>query len=152
MQANQSDSTPAMARLAALVGEWTQEIDLTGVPVPAGRTVFEWMLGGSFLLQRHEIPHPDFPDSILIIAADPGEETYTQHYFDSRGIARIYKMTFGEGRWTLLRDARDFTPLDAPQRFTGTFEDDSTINGAWEHSPDGVTWKRDFSLALKKIR
>jgi hypothetical protein len=72
MQVNQSDSTPAMARLAALVGEWTQEVDMTGVP--AGRTVFEWMLGGSFLRQRNEIPHPQFPDSILIIAADPGGE------------------------------------------------------------------------------
>lgn len=33
---------PQMARLAALVGEWTQEIDVAGVQ--AGRTVFEWML------------------------------------------------------------------------------------------------------------
>jgi len=149
VQVNQSDSTPAMARLAALVGEWTQEVDITGAR--AGRTVFEWMLGGSFLRQRNEIPQPEFPDSVLIIAADPGGETYTQHYFDSRGVARIYKMTFGEGKWTLLRDAQDFTPLDFPQRFTGTFQDDSTINGAWELSQDGVTWKRDFSLSFKKI-
>lgn len=70
MQANQADSNPAMARLTALAGEWTQEVDVTGVP--AGRTVFEWVLGGSFLLQRNEIPHTDFPDSILIIAANPG--------------------------------------------------------------------------------
>jgi hypothetical protein len=42
------------------------------------------VLGGSFLAQRNEIPHPDFPDSILIIAADPGGQTYTQHYFDTR--------------------------------------------------------------------
>ena len=70
MQANQSARSPAMARLAVLVGEWTQEIGMTGVP--AGRTVFEWMLDGSFLLQRNEIPHPDFPDSNLIVAADPG--------------------------------------------------------------------------------
>ncbi len=149
MQANQSARSPAMARLAVLVGEWTQEIGMTGVP--AGRTVFEWMLDGSFLLQRNEIPHPDFPDSNLIVAADPGGETYTQHYFDSRGVARIYKMTFSEGKWILLRDAQDFTPLDVTQRFTGTLEDDRTINGAWEHSQDGVTWKRDFSLSFRKI-
>ncbi|MGH3229111.1 MAG: hypothetical protein ACRDOA_11110 [Streptosporangiaceae bacterium] len=149
MQANQSDSNPAMARLAALAGEWAQQVDVTGVP--AGRTVFEWALGGSFLLQRNEIPHPDFPDSILIIAAGPGGDTYTQHYFDSRGIARIYSMTFGQGKWTLLRDAQDFAPLDFAQRFTGIFQDDNTINGAWEHSEDGVTWKRSFSLSFTKI-
>jgi hypothetical protein len=149
MEANQPDSNPAMARLAALAGEWAQEVDVTGVP--AGRTVFEPVLGGSFLLQRNEIPHPDFPDSILIIAAGPDGETYTQHYFDSRGVARIYKMTFGEGRWTLLRDAEDFAPLDFAQRFTGSFQDTSTITGAWEHSDDGVTWKRDFGLSFRKI-
>lgn len=148
MQAHQSDSNPAMARLAALAGEWTQEVDVTGVP--AGRTVFEWVLGGSFLLQRNEIPHPDFPDSIMIIAAGPGSETYTQHYFDSRGVARIYTMTFDEGKWTLLRDTQDFAPLDFAQRFTGIIEGETTINGAWEHSEDGVTWKRDFSLSFKK--
>jgi hypothetical protein len=103
-------------------------------------------------MQRNEIPHPDFPDSIMIIAADPGGETYTQHYFDSRGVARIYSMTFGAGKWTLLRDAQDFAPLDFAQRFTGIFQDDSTISGAWEHSEDGVTWTRDFGLSFRKIR
>jgi hypothetical protein len=151
MQTYQPDSNLAMAPLAALVGEWTQHVRVPGVP--AGRTVFEWVLGGSFLLQRNQIPHPDFPDSILIIAANPRGETYThtEHYFDSRGVARIYNMTFGEGNWTLLRDAPDFAPLDFVQRFTGTFEDERTINGVWEHSGDGVTWTRDFSLSFKKI-
>jgi hypothetical protein len=150
MQPNQSDSNPAMAPLTALVGEWSQQVDVAGVP--AGRTVFEWVLGGCFLLQRNEIPHPDFPDSILIVAGGLSAETYTQHYFDSRGVARIYNMTFGKGKWTLLRDAQDFAPFDFAQRFTGVFEDDSTINGAWEHSEDGVIWQRDFSLSFKKIR
>jgi hypothetical protein len=149
MQADQPDSNPAMARLAALVGEWTQQVDVIGVP--AGRTIFEWVLGGSFLLQRNEVPHPDFPDSIAVIAADPGGQTYTQHYFDSRGVARIYTMTVGEGTLTLRRDAEDFTPLDFAQRFTGTFDDESTINGAWEHAEDGVTWQPDFSLSFRKI-
>jgi hypothetical protein len=61
-------------------------------------------------------------------------------------------MTFGERRWTLLRDTEDFAPLDFAQRFTGFFQDESTITGAWEHSDDGMTWKRDFSLSFKKIR
>jgi hypothetical protein len=149
MHVERSGTPPAMARLAAFVGEWTQEVDITGIP--AGRTVFEWMLGGSFLRQRYEIPHPEFPDSILIIAADPGGATYTQHYFDSRGVARIYSMTFGEGQWTLLRDAKDFTRLDFAQRFTGAFDGDGTINGAWERSRDGVTWELDFSLSFTKV-
>jgi hypothetical protein len=149
MPANQPDTNAAMAPLAVLVGEWTQQVDMTGVP--AGRTVFEWALGGSFLIQRNQIPHPDFPDSMLIIAANPGGETYTQHYFDSRGIARIYTMTFGEGEWTLLREAEDFAPLEFAQRFTGVFEDESTINGAWEHSQGGSPWKRSFGISFKKI-
>jgi hypothetical protein len=149
MQTNQPDANRAMTSLAVLVGDWTQQVDMTGIP--AGRAAFEWALGGSFLIQRNQIPHPDFPDSILIIAADPGGETYTQHYFDSRGVARIYKMTFGEGKWTLLRVAEDFAPLEFAQRFTGIVEDESTINGAWEHSADGVTWKRSFGVSFRKI-
>ena len=56
-----------------------------------------------------------------------------QHYFDSRGVARVYKMSVEEGVWKLWRDEPDFSPLDFSQRFTGTFSaDGTTIAGRWE--------------------
>ena len=136
--------------LEAFVGEWTEQVELPDAP--PGRVVFEWAVGGQFLVQRSEIPHPDVPDSLAIMAAAADGEGYTQHYFDSRGVVRVYAMGFSDGVWTLVRDAPDFTPLDFPQRFTGTFaEDGRTIEGAWETSPDGVNWQHDFALTYTRI-
>src|SRR5438270_6640767 len=108
-------------------------------------SVFEWTLDTQFLVQRSEVQDPKAPNSLAIVAYDPGRKAYRQHYFDSRGVVRLYLMTFNGGTWTLLRDAPDFTPLDFSQRFTGTFSPDrNTIRGTWETSSDGVTWAHDF--------
>jgi hypothetical protein len=37
MPVHQPDSNPVMAGLAALVGEWTQQVDVTGEPFRPGR-------------------------------------------------------------------------------------------------------------------
>ncbi len=111
------------------------------------RSWFEWALDGQFLLQRTEAPIPDAPDSLAIVAAGPRDRGYTQHYYDSRGVVRLYAMSFDGGVWTLTREAPDFSPLDFGQRFTGTFSaDGNTINGAWEKRFDGGEWEHDFAL------
>src|SRR6266496_4351158 len=92
----------ALARLEALVGDWTEQVNLPGTP--AGRMSVEWILDGQFLIQRSQIPGPDFPDSVAVIAVTPNGTGYTQHYFDSRGVVRTYAMTLDEHTWTLLRD------------------------------------------------
>jgi hypothetical protein len=122
----------------------------------AGRTEFEWMTGGQFLVQRWEVSHPDAPDGIAIIGLDPqGEaylEEYLQHYFDSRGVARVYAMSFAEGVWKLVRDSPDFSPFEFSQRFAGTFSDDgNAIQGRWEISHDHSSWEHDFDLVYKKV-
>lgn len=149
----QADQKDVMKRLDVFTGEWTMEAAFQGAP-PAGQrghAVFEWVLGGQYLLERSEIPGA--PDSIAIVSTAPEKESYTQHYFDSRGVVRVYAMTFSEGVWTLLRGSSDFTPLDFWQRFRATFsEDGNTINGAWENSEDGVHWEHDFDLTYTKLK
>jgi hypothetical protein len=153
MQIDQAAHKTAMARLEPLVGEWSLEASFDGAP-PAGvgaRAVFEWVLSGTFLLERAEIPQSDAPDGHCIIGYDAERDAYTQHYFDSRGVARVYAMTFSEGVWTLLRETPDFTPLAFSQRFTGTLSDDAkTITGGWESSSDASTWEHDFDLTYTK--
>jgi len=79
-------------------------------------------------------------------------QAYTQHYFDSRGVGRVYAMSFSEGVWTLLQEAPDFTALDFSQRFTGTFSDDGkTIAGRWESRTDSSSWGHDFDLTYTKV-
>ena len=143
------DTNPAIARLEPFVGDWSiQALFPQAPPADArGRMVFEWMPGGQFLVQRWDVPIPEAPDGLAVIGLDRSGEAYLQHYFDSRGVARVYEMTFGNGVWTLFRGSADFSPLHFSQRFTGTFGDDGrTIQGRWEISHDGSTWEHDFDL------
>ena len=141
----------ALARLDVFVGGWSVEARFPGPEqAPSGVTVrsrFEWTLDGQFLLQHTEVPIPDAPDSLAIVAAGPRAGGYTQHYFDSRGVVRLYAMTFAGGIWTLTRESPDFSPLDFRQRFSGTFSaDGNTITGAWEKTAEGGGWEHDFAL------
>jgi len=141
-----------LAALDVLVGEWVEQVVLPDAP--AGRTVFEWTLGGRFLLQRSESPQPEFPDGFMIIAPDVVAGGLTQHYFDSRGVVWRYRMTLADGVWTLLRTEPDASPLDFAQRFVGNFSADAdTIEGRWETSDDGgAHWELDFPLTYTRVR
>jgi hypothetical protein len=151
----------ALGRLDVFVGEWALEARFGGdQPAPSdgsgdqprARTWFEWALDGQFLVQRTEVPVPEAPDSLTIVSLDPETGAYTQHYYDSRGVVRLYAMTLADGVWTLTREAPDFTPLSFRQRFTGTFsEDQGTINGAWEKDANGGGWEHDFTLIYRRV-
>jgi len=139
-------TTAAMEHLAPFVGEW--RIEAFG---GTGRSVFEWTLDGQFLVQRTEVDHPDAPNSMSIVAPRPGGDGYMQHYFDSRGVVRLYSMSFVDGVWMLVRESADFSPLDFGQRYTGIFSGDGrTIRGAWEIA-HGATWEKDFDLTYVRI-
>lgn len=157
MGGNRAD---ALARLEVFAGEWVMEARFPGgPPVPASpaadgpmvRSQFEWALDRQFLLQRTEIPIPEAPDSLAIISTDLETGAYTQHYYDSRGVVRLYAMTLADGVWTLTRESPDFTPLDFRQRFAGTFsEDQNTITGAWESARNDDEWEHDFALTYRR--
>ncbi|MCD7438355.1 DUF1579 domain-containing protein [Streptomyces lincolnensis] len=142
----------ALERLDVLVGEWVVEAGFPGQPAVEARSVFDWTLDGRFLVQRTEVPLPEAPDSMAIIATDPETGAYTQHYFDTRGVARLYSMTFADGVWRLLRETPDFSPLSFRQRFTGRLgADGDTIEGAWELSKDSsADWEHDFALTYRR--
>jgi hypothetical protein len=142
----------ALQRLEVFIGEWRLGLG-HAIPPPengGARSVFEWALDGQFVVQRTEIPDPNAPNGLCIVAPDPSTAAYTQHYFDSRGVVRLYAMTFRDGIWTLLRESPDFTPLDFSQRFTGRFSaDGNTILGTWEIG-NGSGWKKDFDLIYSR--
>jgi hypothetical protein len=153
MQMEQAARRAAMDRLSPFVGEWDLETSLGPPGSIRARTVFEWALGGQFLLQRAEVEHPQAPDGLMVIAFEPQTQGFVQHYFDSRGVVRVYSMGFEDGTWTLRRDAADFTPLDFAQRFVGEFsEDGARIHGRWETmATDRSTWEHDFDLTYVKV-
>jgi hypothetical protein len=144
-----TSSDVSMKALEPFVGGWRMTADFENVPADVDASVsFEWLAGEQFLLERWQVSVPEAPDGIALIGTDPEREgAYLQHYFDSRGIARVYKMTYEDGVWKLWRDEPDFSPLNFSQRFTGSFSDDGrTISGKWEICHDGTTWERDFDL------
>jgi hypothetical protein len=150
-----TEPRPTPDALEVLVGEWSMEARFKGMPpVDEGaRVIFEWLPGKQFLVQRWSVPVPDAPDGIAIIGPDPSDEDrYLQHYFDSRGVARLYRMTLDNRVWTLWRDEADFSPLEFRQRYTGEISGDGqTVAGRWEICRDGTTWEHDFDLRYRKL-
>jgi hypothetical protein len=68
------------------------------------------------------------------------------HYFDSRGVHRVYSVTLSPGTWRFWRDARGFS-----QRLTGTFGDGgNTITCRGQFSSDGASWNDDLGLTYRK--
>ena len=144
-----------ITELGPLIGEWSLEVDLPGAPPGdiGARCTFEWMEGEQFLIQRWTVPVPEAPDGTALIGYDEGRGTLLQHYFDTRGVARVYEMTFAEGLWTLTREKPDFSPLDFHQRFEAKLSDDGgRFDGRWEISHDaGDTWELDFNLTYARL-
>ncbi len=145
----------SLDRLDLLTGQWEMEAafeagyfgpDSPAITGRGGRTIFEWLEGRFFLTQRFINEHPAAPSGIAIIGAGPNQGTFTQHYYDSRGVARIYQMSLDGRAWKLWREAPGFW-----QRYTGLISGDgNTITGTWEWSADGQEWKHDFGLTYIK--
>ena len=129
-----------MKRLEPLIGEWTVTSSLGDVRAVA---TFEWTLGEAFVLQRSQIDLPEAPDALCVIA--PAGDDFTQHYFDSRGVVRIYAMTFDGTTWTLERDGEDFA-----QRYVGELSG-NRIEGRWEiKQPGEADFRLDFELSYDR--
>jgi hypothetical protein len=144
----QPDRDAALERLDAFVGEWTMGAGPPdGPPWPGGgRVRFEWLEGRTWLIERWTVELPEAPDGIAILGKHESDAPYAQHYFDSRGVHRLYEMSLEDGEWKLWREG---APFD--QRFTGTFsEDGNTIAGRWERKDEG-SWATDFDLAYTKV-
>jgi hypothetical protein len=154
---------PALKPLNQLVGVWTTEATHPAFPggVVHGTAIIEWLEGERFLIHRSRTDHPDFPDAISIIGftdrdrvdnqpnTDPaasGATHLSMHYFDSRGVFRVYQVSMDEDSWRIWRDARGFS-----QRFTGTFaHGGNTIVGRWQLCQDDVHWNDDLQITYRR--
>jgi hypothetical protein len=155
----------ALEQLNRLVGTWTTDATHPALPgvVVHGTAVIEWLEGERFLIHRARVDHSDFPDSISIVGitendrvASPSNSSPTlatvsrlcMHYFDSRGIFRVFDMSIDDAGWRLSRNASGFS-----QRFTGTFADSGeTVHGHWELCQDDVNWNHDLQITYRRRR
>jgi len=150
--------------LGRIVGAWRTEATHPAMPgvVVHGTVVAEWLEGERFLIHRARTDHPDFPDSISIIGftgldrvhaandatpAGDGEEQLRMHYFDSRGVSRVFEVAVDDASWRMWRDAPGFS-----QRFTGTWADGGdTIVGRTQLSRDDVQWNDDLAITYRRV-
>ena len=136
---------PALDELDALVGEWDTEMTHPLIPgVVRGRTVFEWLAGRAFLIQRSDAPPGTIPSAIAVIGGGDTPAVWPMHYFDSRGVFRVYQVSIDGGVWKVWRDVPGFA-----QRSTGVFEDEGrTIRVRWELDRDA--WKPDLEVTYRR--
>jgi hypothetical protein len=149
---------PENERLEPLIGAWSMAIVMPGdarpdpLPDIGGRMTFDWLGANAFVIQRWTVPIPEAPDGLAMLGWDAARGTFLQHYFDTRGVARVYEMTFDRNVWKLARTKPDFSPFEFSQRFTGTFVDGGQrIEGTWEISDDQKKWRKDFDLIYTRL-
>ena len=142
-----------MHEFEPLIGDWRVEGEIPMEPPMriSGRTTVERL--GAFVVVDARAEPVELPDSLSIIGGAPEGEPQPMHYFDSRGVKRLYLTTVEESTWKIWRAPRE--NLDGPdgpgfdQRFIGTISaDGNTIDGRWERGvgDTGITWQLDFPL------
>ena len=131
------------------IGSWETEGAhpmLPGEPI-RGTSSFEWLDGQRFVIWRSHYEHPKVPDGVMIIGVT--DERLCMHYFDQRGVYRVYLVSLENDTWRYWRDAG---APDFSQRFTGIFSTDGTrITGHGELSRDGSTWEGDLDLDYQRV-
>ncbi len=139
---------PALKELEPLIGVWNTVGTHPLVPGKTfhGKTSFQWIEGGAFLLIRSEIDEPEIPSGIAVFGSDNGTGELFMSYFDERDVSRKYDVAI-EGnvvRW--WRDSPDLS-----QRMVLTISDDGkTMHSQGEMSRDGGSWELDLQLTYSR--
>jgi hypothetical protein len=132
-----------LSKLEVLIGEWRPEVP--GADIPA-KVTFEWLEGGGFVIQRSTVEATDFPNGVMVIGATGPGGGLRQHYFDSRGVHRVYAVGFDGTELTLARDAPGFE-----QRLSARLGDDgATLAGVWQLNQDDAGFRDDVAFTYRR--
>ena len=140
---------PALEPFRVLIGNWNTVGTHGLVPdtVLHGRSSFEWLEGGAFLMMHSEIDDPRFPSTIAIFGSDDTAGECYMLTFDERGVSRKHEVTLRDQVWKWWRNAPGFF-----QRYQATIaEDGKTIIGKGELSKDGLSWEKDLDLTYTRV-
>ena len=145
-------ATP-LDELEPFIGEWTVEGRHVALPnvVIRGRSVFEWWGDRAFLIQRSTADHPDFPDSMAVIGATRPGGGLAQHYFDTRGVHRVFDMTFDRGVWTLARKADSATDFDQGSKAEFSADGNTIVANIERSEPGAHEMKHDMAVTYTRV-
>jgi hypothetical protein len=140
---------PALNPFNELIGEWETEGTHPYVPdtIFHGRSSFDWIEGGAFVIMHSEIDEPGIPSSIAIFGSDDSTGEYYKLYFDERKVSRKYKVSFEGNTMKWWRDSHSFS-----QKMTLTLaENGNTISSKGEMSKDGGNWEKNLELTYRRV-
>jgi hypothetical protein len=143
-------SNPALDALKLLIGEWKTVGTHPLFPdtILLGRSSFDWIEGGAFLIWHSEIEKEGFPNGVAIVGSDDATGEYSMLYFDERKVSRKYDVSFQDNVIKWWRNAQGFS-----QRYSWIFADDgNSITGKGELCEDGKTWEKDLDLTYTRIK
>ena len=141
-----------MKEFEPLIGEWHGEGEF---PDPPMRMSVEATIErfGEFLVLRSAGEPAEMPDTLSIIGGAAPGEPQPMHYFDSRGVKRLFLTTVEGSTWRIWRaPGEDWKSPDGPgfnQRFIGEISADGrTIEARWERGTGdaGDRWELDFPM------
>ena len=140
---------PALEPFEILFGEWRTEATHPYMPGETfhGRTSFDRLEGGAFLIMRQKLDDARFPEGIAIIGSDNEAQKYFMLYFDQRGVSRKYDVSVAGRQLQWWRDDAAFS-----QRMVLTMSGDSrTMLGKGEMRKNGGAWEPDIALTYRRI-
>lgn len=110
----------ALKAFEVLIGKWQTSGTHPLIPGKTfhGRTSFEWIEGGAYVIMHSEIDEPEIPSGVAIFGSDNIENRYFMLYFDERNTSRMYDVAITEKQLTWWRNDSHFS-----QRFTLNIED-----------------------------
>jgi hypothetical protein len=142
-----------MKEFDPLIGEWHGEGEMPIDPPMKLSVEAKLERLGEFLVLKTKGEPAEVPDSISIIGGAPDGEPQPMHYFDSRGVKRLFMTAIEGSTWTIWRaPGEDWNGPDGPgfnQRFIGEISaDGNMIAGRWERGMGnaGDQWELDFPL------
>jgi hypothetical protein len=127
--------------LDQLLGTWDLTMDHDSVDASvSGCQIYERVLDGAYVRLDWTYEHPDFPNALALLSED------AMHYFDVRGITRVFEVDWDDSGWTMVHLDPVFS-----QRFTSRVEGPELVITEGEYSEDeGATWLHDFRLTLRR--
>jgi hypothetical protein len=141
-----AERDPLLEPFDSLIGTWATESThpMVDAAVP-GTAIFEWLVGGHFIILRSHNEHELFPDGLWVIGAPEARDGLVGEYFDSRGERRTYDISLEDGALRIWREDPAFA-----QRFSATLGHDS-FDGQWQlaHTPD--EWQDDLRVSYRRI-
>jgi hypothetical protein len=140
----------ALAALEPLIGEWEYTmyhawfLESMDTKVKGFTTIER--LHDSFVVIRSSNADKK-PEDIWVIGYSDPQQKYQMFYYDQRGVARIFNMTFDGKRLFFWREDEDFY-----QRMTIDIQADSLHSLAEASEDKGKTWRKDLEMAHKRIK